>query len=91
MPLALVAAQCERYYGAGWYFAPERWGTDDGYVPFHIGVDAWRTLQSLMAWERLTLSRAVNLAQPRAEEQHAAWQRVMDAEMVLAFPAERAE
>lgn len=88
MPLALVAAQCERYYGAAWYFAPDRWATSDGYVPFFVGVDAWRTMQSLMAWERLQLSKAVQHAQPRSEDQLAAWQRANDAEIALAFPTE---
>lgn len=90
MPLPLLAAQVERFYGASWYFAPARWGTADGYVPFHIAIDGWRTMQSLMAADRLSMLRAVSLAQPRPEQAQQAVQRLIDADVALAFPREAA-
>lgn len=88
MPLPLMAAQLERFYGADWFYSPARWGTADGHVPFRIAIDGWRTMQSILAAERLSMIRAVSLSQPRQESAQSAWQRTIETEVALAFPRE---
>lgn len=88
MPLGLACAQCEAFYGASWYFDPRRWPTTDGYVPFAVLWDAWRTMQSVAAWQRLQITHAVAMASPVAESAMAQRQRAMEQEQRMAFPPE---
>lgn len=84
--LGLAARQCELYYGASWYWNPARWGTSDGYVPFGILWDAWRTLQSLTAWQRLQTMQAFILAQPVPDERRHLRDQAVQRETDLAYP-----
>lgn len=88
MSLGLACAQCEAFWGASWYFNPARWDTVDGYVPFPVLWDAWRTMQSVAAWQRLQMMHAVALAQPVSEAALTDRQRLVDVEQRQAFPAE---
>lgn len=58
----------------------------DGYVPFGVLWDAWRTLQSVQAAQRLSAIRAGVLSHPGSDT--TAWQREVDAEVRIAYPAE---
>lgn len=88
MSLGLACAQCEAFWGASWYFNPQRWATVDGYVPFPVLWDAWRTMQSVAAWQRLQITHAVAMAQPVHESAVTDRQRLMDQEQRQAFPPE---
>lgn len=50
--------------------------------------DAWRAMQSVTAWHRMSLTKAFAMAQPTSAEQAANRARVFEAEMALAFPPE---
>lgn len=73
--------QCERFYGASWYFNPVRWRTVDGYAPWGVVWIAWRGMQAVSALERLSMIRAISIAMAtgesgagaRADELHAAF------------------
>lgn len=88
MTLGLACAQCEAFWGASWYWNPPRWGTVDGYVPFTVLWDAWRSMQSVAAWQRLQVTHAVALAQPVSEEAMLERQRAVEQERRQAFPPE---
>lgn len=88
MSLGLACAQCEAFWGASWYFNPARWATVDGFVPFQVLWDAWRTMQSVTAWQRLQTMHAVALAQPVSEGAVTERQRLLDQEQRQAFPQE---
>lgn len=88
MSLGLACAQCAAFWGASWYFNPRRWDTVDGYVPFPVLWDGWRTMQSVSAWQRMQLTQAVALAQPVHEGQLTDRQRLHDQEHRTAFPPE---
>lgn len=90
MSLGIACAQCEAFYGAGWYWNPPRWGTSDGYVPFPVLWDAWRAMQSVQAWQRLSMSSAVALGQPVSEEGRDKRERAVKEQEWLAFPTEGA-
>jgi hypothetical protein len=48
-PTLLLAAQaCRAVFGEGWYYAPGRWQTTDGYVPHDV---AWIEFMGLAALE----------------------------------------
>jgi hypothetical protein len=59
--LAVAIAQVERYFGAGWYFNPQRWPTVDGYAPWAVVWVQWRAMHALEAHERMSMRRAVRL------------------------------
>jgi len=84
MSLGLAAAHCERFFGAGWYFNPARWDTVDGYAPWSVVWIAWRSLQSIAAWERLSMQRAIALSLSSGDA--GARQRLE--EMAIAYPVE---
>lgn len=88
MSLGLACRQCEAFWGASWYWNPARWGTRDGYVPFPVLWDAWRSMQSVTAWQRLMWTKAFALGQPVSQDHLPDRSRAVDAEMQLAFPAE---
>lgn len=88
MSLGLACAQCEAFWGASWYFNPARWATVDGYVPFPVLWDAWRTMQSVAAWQRMQITHAVALAQPVSEERLQERLQAGEREQRQAFPVE---
>lgn len=63
-PIALEFAivQCERAYGASWYYAPHRWPTSDGFVPYKLVWIYWRALQANDAAHALSTARGIGLA-----------------------------
>lgn len=79
----MVAQQVERFYGAIWYFNPQRWATVDGYAPWGVVWVAWRAMQAVLAYERLSMSRAVSLGMAAGDAAARARQDELDA----AFPA----
>ena len=74
--------QVERYFGAAFYFNPQRWATVDGYAPWHVVWVAWRAMLALQAQERLSFTRAVRLAM--AQGAHATTGH--DEDVAAAFP-----
>lgn len=74
----------ERFYGAAWYFDPRRWATADGYAPWAVVWVAWRAMQAVSAQERLSMSRAIQLALATGDHSHHA----RADEMRAAFPAD---
>ncbi len=82
MSLALAAVHCERFFGADWYWNPERWGTVDGYAPWMVVLAAWSSVASISAWERLSMMRAIDLAILHSDSKPAALQQ----EMRIAYP-----
>lgn len=83
MTLAVVAQQCERFYGASWYFNRDRWATIDGYAPWGVVWVAWRAMQAVLAYERLSMSRAISLGMGAGD----AAARARQDELRAAFPA----
>lgn len=75
--------QCERYWGARWFYDPRRWRTADGYVPHRTLWAYWYAMEPVMAMERLSDTRSSRLAQMRDEK---AAQLAVDREQQLAFP-----
>lgn len=45
--------------GAGWYYCPARWKTVDGFAPYDVVWDAWRTMTMDRAMQRLDQMRAI--------------------------------
>lgn len=74
--------QVERFYGASWYWNPQRWGTVDGYAPWHVVWVAWRAMIALQAQERLSLTRAIRLGMAQGE----AAKTGIDEDVAAAFP-----
>jgi len=72
--LARVVWLVQHHYGAGWYFAPDRWATGDGYAPFPIVVHAYRAALGHQALQRLSDVRAYSLAMcdPKERGKHVA-------------------
>lgn len=62
VPLELAIVQCEAVYGAGWYYAPRRWPTADGFVPFRLMWVYWRARRSADALAALATARGISLA-----------------------------
>lgn len=54
--------QCEAHYGGAWYYAPGRWPTDDGFVPYRLLWIYWRAMQSTHAIDALSTARGIGLA-----------------------------
>lgn len=86
MSLGLACVQCEAFWGASWYWNPHRWGTTDGYVPFPVLWDAWRSMQSVAAWQRLQATQSAALGHPVPEERLSERQRSLEAIERLAYP-----
>jgi len=61
----------------GTYYAPRRWRTRDGCMPYHVLLAYWHSMWSGYAMERLHLARAVALSRGNSED----WQR----EQIAAF------
>lgn len=78
----MAIAQCERYYGAAWYWCPQRWRTVDGYAPWAVLWVAWRAMNAVAAHERLSMARAVALGMATGPAATAARQ----AELEHAYP-----
>lgn len=87
MTLALAVTQVERFYGAAWYHAPARWQTVDGYAPWQVVWIAWRAMNAMVAYERLSMSRAIAIALAQGDAAGRARQQELD----LAFPADDEE
>lgn len=70
--LARVVWHVQQHYGAGWYYAPGRWRTSDGYAPFPVVVHAYMASAGHAAALRLSLMRAIMLAQgdPKRTAEH---------------------
>lgn len=49
--------------GPGWYFNRDRWATWDGYAPYDVVWDEWRTVMQVRALDRLNLIRATATTQ----------------------------
>lgn len=60
--LELAFVQCEQIYGAAWAYAPHRWKTDDGFVPFPVCWIYWRALDMRAALDALATARAIGIA-----------------------------
>jgi hypothetical protein len=60
--LALAALTCEARLGAGWYFAPDRWPTSDGYAPMAVVWTTYGGLMALDAGAQLAAANAARLA-----------------------------
>lgn len=60
--LALAALTCEVRLGAGWYFAPNRWPTSDGYAPMAAVWTTYGGLMALDAGAQLSSANAARLA-----------------------------
>lgn len=82
MTLALAVTQVERFYGAAWYYAPGRWQTADGFAPWQVVWVAWRSMNAMAAYERLSMSRAISLALATGD----AGVRYRQDELSAAFP-----
>ncbi len=59
--LETVIVQVQQRY-PGLYYAPQRWQTRDGCVPYHILLAYWATMWSGLALERVNLGRALHAA-----------------------------
>lgn len=60
--LALAALTCEARLGSGWYFAPDRWPTSDGYAPMAVVWTTYGGLMALDAGAQLAAANAARLA-----------------------------
>lgn len=73
MSLALCVVHLEHAF-SHWYFDPARWRTVDGFAPWNVCWIQWRALQSVRAMDRLSLTRAVMLANNGNDAGHTARQ-----------------
>ncbi len=60
LTLATAIHQVEAVFPAAFY-APERWGTDDGCITFQALWEYVRAVPAILALQRMSLSRAVNI------------------------------
>jgi hypothetical protein len=80
--LAMAALSVRAVYGDAWYYAPDRWPTTDGYVPFSVALVEYAGVQALDARRRLEIADGTGMAQAK---DGARVRRQMEA---LAYPAE---
>ena len=80
--LATAIVQCERYWGATWYWNPARWGTTDGYAPWRVVWIYWMAMRSPAAMERLSALRVQTMG--RLEGDAAA--QAIESDVRDAFP-----
>jgi hypothetical protein len=80
--LAVAALSVRAVYGDGWYYAPERWPTSDGYVPFAVALVEYAGVQALDVRRRLEFADGYGIAHAKDP------QRVRQQMERLAYPAE---
>lgn len=80
--LAIASLSCRTAFGEGWYYAPDRWPTADGYAPFGVVWLEYIGLQALEARERLVVADGTALASAKDAP------RVRQQLLRLAFPGE---
>jgi hypothetical protein len=77
--LATAAMTCRAHYGEAWYYAPGRWPTADGYVPFavvwveYMGLQALGARRVLEAADGYVVANARNPQQARRALQRVAY------------------
>lgn len=76
--LELAVVQCEQRYGAGWYYAPGRWPTDDGFVPFALVAHYWRAIGAEHALDALNTARGIALAFADGDQSEIARKRAVE-------------
>lgn len=81
----MAFAHCEQQLGAAWVYAPGRWRTSDGCVPFPVVWAYFGTLRMGHAVASMDTARAIGLAFGGDGGQRA-WATVLDE----AFPDDRA-
>ena len=80
--VAYVLTLAERHYGAAWYYAPARWGTADGYVPWDVFLVTWESMQAQWALDRAMGATAALIGHADPEQA----QRIIDQDIAAAFP-----
>ena len=60
--LAVAALSVRAAYGDGWYYAPDRWPTSDGYAPFAVALVEYAGVQTLEVRQRLALADGFSLS-----------------------------
>jgi hypothetical protein len=100
VPTAYLVARWVRFYGSGEYYAPDRYRSSDGTVPWQRFVLLGREIDRLVAADQLTTKRAVEhgyasarvddvgLRRMTEELEEYAYPRVMVERRVLIDPAE---
>ena len=77
--LALAVLTCEVRMGAGWYYAPDRWETSDGYAPLAAVWTTYTGLTAIAAQERLQLASATQLANGHGAQVAREWKKLQAA------------
>jgi len=80
--LAVASLACRVAFGDRWWYAPDRWPTADGYVPFSAVWIEFVGLQSLEARERLVVADGTALATSKDAN------RVRRQLLAMAYPEE---
>jgi hypothetical protein len=80
--LAVAALSVRAAYGDGWYYAPDRWPTSDGYVPFAVALVEYAGVQSLDVRRRLEFADGYGIAHAKDPR------RVRQQMEALAYPVE---
>lgn len=57
-----AVSQLDRHFGGGFVYAPRRWGTHDGTIPYRAVYPAMDAMRRQLAGERLHLISAERLA-----------------------------
>lgn len=60
--LAVAALSVRAAFGEAWYYAPDRWPTSDGYVPFALALVEGAGVQALDVRRRLEVADGFSLA-----------------------------
>ncbi len=62
IPLEVAFIQCEQHFGPAWVYAPLRWGTSDGCVPFTVVWAYFAALAMGRARVSIDTARGIGLA-----------------------------
>lgn len=80
--LAVAALSVRAAYGDGWYYAPDRWPTSDGYAPFAVALVEYAGVQTLDVRQRLAVADGFSLSHAKDP------QRVRRHLETMAYPQE---
>ncbi len=81
LPIEVALLHCEQQLGAAWVYAPGRWGTSDGCVPFRVVWCYFHALDMRRAVTALDTAHGIGLALGGENAQ-----RSFDAASDQAFP-----
>jgi hypothetical protein len=65
-------------FGAGWYYAPGRWPTADGIVPYRIVWPTFAAMQGLKTMDALATAHGIGLAFAGEDQSRRLFERAID-------------